>query len=115
MGKLFLKRFKVSGTVIVYGLEKVLVNRVLGACKSILDNPLFEVQMSEREWMEASLHLSEFNLGGLSLHTLQLFQESLGTITFSTSGKIFRAPELVEQHRLRRHCCNESGNPSLFL
>ena len=62
-------------------------------------NSLFEVQMSEREWMEASLHLSEFNLGGLSLHTLQLFQESLGTITFSTSGKIFRAPELVEQHR----------------
>lgn len=62
-------------------------------------NALFEVQMSEREWMETSLHLSEFNLGGLSLHTLQLFQESLGTITFSTSGKIFRAPELVEQHQ----------------
>lgn len=62
-------------------------------------NSLLEVQMSDREWMETGLHLSEFNLGGLSLHTLQLFQESLSTITFSMSGKIFRTPELVEQHK----------------
>lgn len=85
-------------TVEDFQLLSELYNAASTLRKDVL-NSLFEVQMSEKEWMDVSLHLSEFNLGGLSLHTLQLFKESLGTITFSTSGKIFRSQELVEQHR----------------
>lgn len=60
-------------------------------------NKLCGVSLTEDDWLQLSLKLSRFDIGGLNLQTLALFKESLSIVTYCSTSRIQRSEDFIEQ------------------